>query len=1011
MKNFKKILSAQNMEGRPWILWIWNLSITKEEMISQLNALLSQGFGGIIVRPGREMVPLYLSEEFFGLFRIVLEQAHAHGVGIRIADDFSMPWSGCFSSLLDQNPRLRARHLVLEESSLRRSGETFEYTAENPRDTIVLAARVKNLQVSLSEVKNLPLAADKSLVWKAPRGEWRIFVFRKQFVNDIGGGYLPNVYNTRTAQLYILNVLNVFKKRFSKYIGSTLKGFLTEMPAYRPADGAIPWDDDLVVKFRTKYKKDILKYLPVLFHDAPQAGRIRNQIFSYLDQSMYERFALPLESCAKKSRMTQWVLCPERTIQPADHPLVDGDFHTDRGLSSVGLQNLDGTEENYPLLRAMADCNAKEYRRGTIAVVGRTRNGSAAMLQSLKNEILMSLLAGASPIIIDGCFFTLDQRSYLKTPHNPVWYRNLGDLFKPLCDYAARLHEVLRKVTFSRPIALFSPAPAIRANYTPSAAETAQTGKELVQKTVNALIRQNRDFDILSEEYLVRCTVKTGGVFGRSDRKGKSVYHALVVPYAPLISRSLLVFLEKLVIKHGTVIFVNEAPKGTFEDGIITSVGRRIEKLLNPKKSKSRVVVFDDMERSFGEIPSRIKITAHEHETPDLLCADGRGEGCSYYCVHNRSDRQEYMVRIEVPYEKRFVSVDCASAQIVDIPEVQREGGLSRFSIRLMPQRTLVIIGSSSSIAAQSTRPGKGAISPFTALQRNYRVVLKNQWMFEAQTPNALPLSNWNLRIGLSRERGGFSHLYESVFQVSTLPAECYFVVPDLNRSYAIMRGAESLIEISVNGMRVDRPVVPATASPSPDVQGASVPPAEAVSFIVPPKQMDLRFLFGTPATLFNVKNLLVKGFNRIAIRTSSLVLDPQALLYPPLLLGPFSIVRGQSGWVIEKANATVGADSWTKYGFPYLSGVGVYRQLFEVPHQYNRLILRVLHVSGTTDIRINGKQVGKFLWQPIEADITHFCESKRNELVIAVANTIDNIVRMNGRPSGILGDVCLDVS
>jgi hypothetical protein len=1011
LKNFKKILSSQNLESRPWILWIWNLSITKEEMLRQLDVLVSQGFGGIIVRPGRDMVPDYLSEEFFALFRIVLEKAKNHGMGIRIADDFSMPWSGCFNEHLDQNPRLRARHLVLAASSLHRAGETFEYSAENPRDTVVLAVRVKNQQISLSEVKNLPLPADKPLVWKAVHGEWKVFVFKKQFVRDIGGGFLPNVYNTGAANLYIKNVLIEFKKRFSKYIGGTLKGFLTEMPAYRPAEGAIPWDDDLVVKFRTKYKKDLLKYLPVLFDDAPQAGRIRNQIFSYLDQSMYERFACPLETWAKKSRMTQWVLCPERSIQPAVHPLVDGDFHTDRGLSMVGLQNLDGLEESYPLLRAMADCNAKEYRRGTVAVIGRNRNGSAATLQSLKNEIVLSIIAGAASIIIDGSFFTLDQRSYLKTPHNPVWYRNLGDHFKLLCDYTARLQEVLSDVTFSRPVAVFSPAPAVKATYAPSTFETAQTGRERMQKAVNALIRQNCGFDVLSEEYLVRCSVKSGGVFGRSDWKGKSAYQALVVPYAPLISRSFLVFLERLVAKRSTVLFINDAPKGTFEDGIAAGVSLRIEKLLNPKKSRSRVVAFDDMERSFGEIPSRIKISAHEQGTPDILCADGSGERCGFYCVHNRSERQEYVVRVEVPHEKHFVSIDCATGAINDIPEVQRDGGLSRFAMRLMPQRTLVIVGSSSSIAAQTTRPGKGSISPFTALQRNYRVVLKNQWMFEAQTPNALPLSNWNLRIGLSRERGGFSHLYESVFQVGTLPAACYFSVPDLNRSYPVMRGAETLIEISVNGMRVDRPVVPATASPSPEVQGSSAPPAEAVSFIVPSEQTDVRFLFGTPFTLFNVKDLLVKGFNRISIRTSSLVLDPQAMVYPPLLLGQFSIVRGQSGWVIEKANVNVGVDSWTKYGFPYLSGVGIYRQLFEVPHQYNRLILRVLHVSGPADIRINGKPVGKFLWQPIEADITHFCESKRNELAIAVANTIDNIVRMNGRPSGILGDVCLDVS
>jgi hypothetical protein len=706
------------------------------------------------------------------------------------------------------------------------------------------------------------------------------------------------------------------------------------------------------------------------------------------------------------------VLCPERTIHRTNHPLVDGDFHTDRGLSSVGLQNLEGgTEENYPMLRAMADCNAKEYRRGTIAVIGRSRNGNAATLQSLKDEIVLCLIAGASPIIIDGCFFSLDQRNYLKTPHNPIWYRNLGDHFKPLCDYAARLQEVLRNVTFSRPVAVFSPATAIRATYTPANVETVHTGKELLQKTVNALIHQYLDFDVLSEEYLVRCAVKKSGEFGRSDRKGKGAYRALVIPYAPLISRSFLVFLEKLISKHCTVIFVNAAPKGTFEDGIATGVARRIEKLLIPKKSKSRVVILDDMERSFGDIPSRIKITAHEQGTPDILCADGSEDKCSYYCAHNRSERQEYLVRIEVPQEKRFASIDCAAGTIVDIPEVQREGGVCRFTMRLMPRRTLVIVGSSSTLVAQATRQSKTAISPFTALQRNYRIVLKNQWMFEAQTPNALPLSNWNLRIGLSRERGGFSHFYESVFQVGTLPAECYFAVPDLNRNYPKMLGAESQIEISVNGTRVDRPVVPATASPSADSQDASVLPAEAISFIVPQEQADLRYLFGTPVTLFNLKTLLLKGFNRIAIRTSSLVLDPQALLYPPLLLGPFSIVRGQSGWVIEKTSATVGVDSWTKYGFPYLSGVGVYRQLFEVPHQYNRLILRMSQVSGIVDIRINGKQVGKYLWQPIEADITHFCESKRNELVITVANTIDNIVRMNGRPSGIMGDVCLDVS
>jgi len=127
-------------------------------------------------------------------------------------------------------------------------------------------------------------------------------------------------------------------------------------------------------------------------------------------------------------------------------------------------------------------------------------------------------------------------------------------------------------------------------------------------------------------------------------------------------------------------------------------------------------------------------------------------------------------------------------------------------------------------------------------------------------------------------------------------------------------------------------------------------------------------------------------------------------------VLGNFAIVRGQNGWIIDKTTALVGIDSWTRYGYPYLSGVGVYRQMFEIPHQYSRLILRMTRVSGVVDIKINGKEVGNFLWQPIEADVTSLCEPRRNELVVTVANTIDNILRLNGRPSGILGEVNIDV-
>jgi hypothetical protein len=1022
LKNFKEILLKPTLDARPWIIWIWNLTITKKEMVDQLNSLISHGFGGVIIRPGKEMVPAYLSEEFFALFKSVLEIAKQHNFGVRIADDFSMPWSGFFTDILNQNDKLRAQNLVLAETHVRHAKESFEYKTDRWKETIVLAASLKNQQVSLTDVKVLQLS-DKPLDWKVQSGDWKIFVFKKEYVHDLAGGYIPNVFNTRTAQMYLQYVMNVFKKRCAKFVGSTFKGFLTEMPAYRCADGAIPWDDDLVVKFRTKYKKDILKYLPSLFHDAPQAGRIRNQIYAYLDQTMYERFALPLEVWAKKSKLSQWVLCPERNIHRANNALIDGDFHTDKGLSLVGLQNLDGTNDNYPMLRAMADLNTNEYKRGTLAVIGRNRMGAASTLQSLKDEVDLHLCGGASQIVIDGSFFSLDQRSYLKTPHNPIWYSFLGNHLKALCDYVIRMQEILHEVKFSRSLAVLSPAPAVRALFTPANSEPARLGGQLMQKTATALIRQALDFDVLSEEYLISCAIKPTGELGKSDRG--SNYFGLVVPYAPLISRSLLVYLEKMVSKRGQIIFVNDLPRGTFEDGINVGVSKRIEKLINPKRSPSRVVAAEELDRALGDIPSRIKITGNDHETPEIVTAAGSTHGgTSLYLFHNRNERQEFTVKVTLPAEKHLANIDCDSGTITEVPEVTRDEAGSKFTLHLMPQRTILLAGSTAPIASPA-KHAKSAISPFCGLQRNYRIVLKNQWSFEAQTLNALPLSNWNLRIGLSRESGGFSHFYESYFQIGALPSECYFALSGLTGHLAKATGADNQFEISVNGTRIDRPITPATSSApvaapaasmiaeSQPANGVAAPPPspEVISFIVPPGHAAARDLFGAPVTLYSIRELLVKGFNRVAVRTSGVVIDPPTMLYPPLVLGSFSIVRGQNGWIVEKPGAAVGNDSWTKYGYPYMSGVGVYKQNFEVPQQYSRLILRMSQVSGVVDLKVNGKPAGTYLWQPIEVDVTNLCESKRNELVVSVANTIDNILRMNGRASGVLGDAYLDVS
>ena len=142
MKNFKNSLTKPSPDNRLWALWIWNKKITEDEMVRQLNAFIDKGFGGVAIRPARDISPAYLSEEFLNFFEKVLVIAKENGIGVRIADDFSLPWNDFFQSQAEQNASYRAQQLVLECSCIISSKEQFEYNVPDKSKYIILAVKI-----------------------------------------------------------------------------------------------------------------------------------------------------------------------------------------------------------------------------------------------------------------------------------------------------------------------------------------------------------------------------------------------------------------------------------------------------------------------------------------------------------------------------------------------------------------------------------------------------------------------------------------------------------------------------------------------------------------------------------------------------------------------------------------------------------------------------------------------------------------------------------------------------
>ena len=134
---------------------------------------------------------------------------------------------------------------------------------------------------------------------------------------------------------------------------------------------------------------------------------------------------------------------------------------------------------------------------------------------------------------------------------------------------------------------------------------------------------------------------------------------------------------------------------------------------------------------------------------------------------------------------------------------------------------------------------------------------------------------------------------------------------------------------------------------------------------------------------------------------------------------------------------------SWTEFGFPHYSGSGVYSKTFDLPSDctFDQLILELGDVRDTAEVWLNGTLIGIRAWRPYRFDITKVvheaegCERSEaisterseaihkviaerseqakpndNQLKIIVTNTLENEFNQNPIPSGLLGDVRLEV-
>jgi len=256
---------------------------------------------------------------------------------------------------------------------------------------------------------------------------------------------------------------------------------------------------------------------------------------------------------------------------------------------------------------------------------------------------------------------------------------------------------------------------------------------------------------------------------------------------------------------------------------------------------------------------------------------------------------------------------------------------------------------------------------------------LPNRWQFSADRPNALPLTAWKLTLKasvVSQSTCADAKVYETTFKVATSPRHARLLMDGLIGEKVHDRSIPVHAEIRLNG--------------------------EPITQFEPGRYLDHYICEA------DVGGLIKRGVNTLTIETSSQLYEAGSLGHPPILIGDFRLNRRQGQWVIGAQTSKEVRGSWTEFGYPFYSGIGTYRQRVALPKikPDERLLVRLESLADLADVRVNGKSAGVIAWEPFEVDVTQLARVGRNTIEIKVANSLQNLLVMVPKDSGVVGKV-----
>jgi hypothetical protein len=1009
-------------------LWVWNDMLTEQQVRETLRDLAGQHIQQAWVHPRPGLMTPYLSNDWFRLWRVALDEAKRLGMKLWIYDEDSYPSGFAGGWVPELMPESRGRGLDYDQTN-----QPPAWSSDILGVFLLKDDQSQNVTAELRAGNTLP--ADKYLIVKEVRTVDSPWHGNRCYVNLLTPGVTENFLDV---------TMNTYRRELGDNFGKAIPGVFSDEPNIYAA-GRLPWCEDLPKQFQQRWGYSVLEHLDSLFYPVGDWQRVRHNFFQVLNALFIERWAKPYHDYCERNHL-QW------TGHYWDHEWPNCVYVPDNmavypwpqlpGIDCLQNRYEESCQAQFGNMRIVRELASVANQLGRPRTFCEAYGGASwdVRFEDLKRIGDWLEVLGINTINQHLSFITIRGARKRDNPQSFSYHEPWWEAYHISADYFARLSAAMSQGEQRNHILLLEPTTTAWM-YQGDSTRLKALGDDffgLIQKLEAAQI----EYDIGSEDILA----KYGSVV--ASQHGKPQAHGEISPSRPSHISSLNLQLSKIravrMLQHQTTVhplpFIRGEGRG---EGLLASgvnpvvvtrtasaqlkVGQRLySTVILPASTDNlnarTVRLLSDFSSQTGTLlclsnpPNRIDglpstrgqalastrgfRRVETDQMVDLLTADSQRHGFAIHrttqdkgiLFHHRRQMADGQLLFLVNTSTEFPSTGTFEAQA---------GGIEQWDPYAGNSKPYPFARIGSEIQASFSLTPFGSVLLFLPNRRLPTVPAPHTQVTELKPltgievkrlqPNVLTIDYVDVTAG-GETRTNFQTYRANQFvwkqngmERNPWDSAVQFKDELISKTFPPGSGFEATYRFRIQD------AVPKSLEiviERPDLYSIS---CNGQPVIARPGAWWLDKAFGR----LDIAAAARCGENEVTIKASPFTMFHE--LEAAYLLGDFGVSPVANGFVLTATrdlllDTSLPRQGWNLQGHPFYSSCVSYRQQFKVAHRHGQFVVNLPDWNGSVaKVNVNGKFAGYIDAPPSECDVTKFIHRGTNDIDVIVIGTLKN--------------------